>query len=289
MKPLMVAATLCLLCLLFACRSGSEDKEYLPNSNDSVSVTGLTGDSVKLVKTVAIRFKVKDVEESILAVSKLAKQYGGMLTHQSLEAAEEQRTEMKLSADSLLVIASTAPGAEITARVPSHHLEAFLFDVSSLGYYTSNSRLHIDDKSLVYLHNVLKQQNRKETLAQVPARKKGMPAAAETILLKDEAIEQHIANEVIDVEVAYSTVALSLFQNAVVRREVMANTNMNDYRLPFWQRLGHAVTNGCSYFLETVLALAHFWVFLLAGIAVYILYKQRMQKRKLPVLNAKTE
>lgn len=284
MKPFRLLASACCLCLVFSCQSNSSnDKEYLERLTDSTSITGLTGDSVKLVKTASINFKVKNVEQSIRSVSALAQKYDGMLTYQNMDAAEERRAELRLSADSLLVVSTTTPRAEITARIPSQNLEAFLFGVSDLGYYTGNSRLQVDDRSLAYLENVLKQKSRTETLAQLSVKKKKAVALTETIAVKDEAIEQQMANRTIDADVAYSTVSLALFQNPVIRKEVVADTYIDNYRLPFWQRLSNAVAYGWEAFLSFVIALAHLWMFLLVGIAVLILYRQWWQKRK-PVL-----
>jgi hypothetical protein len=61
---------------------------------------------------------------------------------------------------------------------------------------------------------------------------------------------------------------------------VVANTNIESYRLPFWPRVGNAVKDGWAYFLDLVVALAQLWVFILAGLAGLGLYKYRVQKRK---------
>lgn len=283
MKPCLLLAFVCLLCFFFSCQNSNDQKEYYTPLSDSTSVTRLTGDSVKLVKTAGINFKVKNVEQSTRAVSGLAQKYGGMLTYQNMESPDERRTDLKLSMDSLLVITAATPHAAITARIPSQNLEDFLFAVADLGYYTGSSRLQIDDKSLQYLENVLKQKNRSETLAQAPTNKKTSLAVPEIIAVKDEAIAQQMLNRSIDADVAYSTINLNLFQNPIVRRETIANSNVDDYRLSFWKRFGNAVAEGWEVFLSFIVALAHLWMFILLGAIALFGYKNWIQKRK-PVL-----
>lgn len=253
MKHIILPGAIAMLALLCSCRNNSAETKDHAALSDSASVTGLTGDSVKLVKTAGLAFKVKDAEQSTRAVSSLAQKLGGMLTFQNLEAVEQGRKELKVSNDSLLVVSTTAPHAEITARIPSQNLEAFMYAVADLGYYTGSSRLQVDDRSLLYLENALKQKARNEVLSRSPVTAKSKPVAVEqTIARKDEAIAQEIANRSIDADVAYSTVSLNLLQNPVVRKEVMADTNMEVYQLPFGKRLGNALADGWEYFLKVV-------------------------------------
>lgn len=285
MKNVALLFVFCFIVCLPGCRNSGDQKTHDGALSDSTSITGLTGDSVKLVKTAGINFKVKNTEQSIRAVATLVKQFGGSIAYQNLNAEEEGRNELKISTDSVLVVAVVAPRADITVRVPSQSLEDFLFSVADLGYYTGTSRLQVDDKSLLYLENALKQRNRSIT-SSAPTLRNGKPASVlETIAVQDEAIEQQIANKAIDGDVHYSTVNLSLFQNPIVRREIVANTNIADYNLPFHQRFRNAIFDGWAYFIEVFVALAHLWVFAIIGCVIFFWYKHSLQKRKPAVLS----
>ncbi len=283
MKPCPSLFVFSFVLFLISCQNGANNKDYEPLS-DTASITGLTGDSVKLVKTAAINFKVKDVEHSTRDVSGLAQRFGGMVFSQNLESVEEGRKELKISADSLMVITAIAPRADVTVRIPSEHLEEFMFYAADLGYYTGSSRLQIDDKSLVYLENALKQKNRTEVLSKPSTKNSKPPTSLQTIAVKDEAVEQQIANRMIDADVKYSTVNLNLFQNATIKKEIVANYNLTDYDLPFSQRFGNAMSTGWHYFLSVVVALAHLWMFFLLAIA-FILFYRYWPKRKLSASN----
>jgi hypothetical protein len=280
MKPALSLLTAILLLSFTSCQNNADEKASIATLTDSTSVTGLTGDSVKLVKTAGINFKVKNVEQSTRAVSSLAQKYSGMLTYENMENVEEGHRELKLSADSLMAITITTPRADITARIPSQNLEAFMFEVADLGYYTGSSKLQIDDKSLDYLENALKQKARAEVLSHASPGKPKSHTVLQTIAVRDEAIEQQMANKTIDADVNYSTVNLNLFQNAIVRKEIVANTSLDDYQLPFAKRLGNAFTNGWQFFLSFLIALVNLWMFIILGITVIISYKYWQQKRK---------
>ena len=179
----------------------------------------------------------------------------------------------------MLQISAFTPTADITARIPSEHLEQFIFDVQDLGYYVNSSSLDMDDRSLSYLENLLKQKNRKDVLAK-GSNPTTVSGKAKTIEIKDELTAQEIANRTIDADVKYSTVSLNLYQNPVVRKETVANYVVADYDLGFRQRANNGFHQGWSMFTSFILVICQFWAFILAGLL--LIYGYRLwQKRKL--------
>jgi hypothetical protein len=280
MKLFFTLLGVALLLSVLSCQNNPLEKDAASLS-DSASITGLTGDSVKLVKTASIHFKVKDVEQSTRTVSAMAQQAGGMIFHQTLQSIEGERKELKLSSDSLLVITAYTPHADITARIPSQHLEAFVYSMADLGYYTNSSKIDIDDKSLIYLENGLKQQSRVRSLSKPNAGNTKAVSTLQTIAINDQVIEQGISNRAIDADVHYSTVNLSLFQNPLVRKETIANYYITDYSLPFSKRVSNSLAAGWEYFLNFILVVCHLWMFIVSGLFLWISYRYWQQKRKI--------
>jgi hypothetical protein len=138
----------------------------------------------------------------------------------------------------------------------------------------------IDDKSLDYLASHLKQQNRTQFLQNVGNKNVKGAASFGLIQTKDEAIENEIAKRQIDADVNYSVVQLKLYQNPLVRKEVIANDAIEDYDLPFNKSMGNALSAGWEIFLNFILALMHLWVFIVAGIITWIAIKYYYHKRK---------
>lgn len=265
----------------FGCKQNNQqyDKDYPSHElSDSASATGLTGDSVKLVKTASIHFKVKEVEKSTKAISEAARKFGGAVHYQSFRSPQTGRKELQVSDDSLMVITTLSPQADLTVRVPSINLETFLFEVTELGYHTEDILLKIDDKSLLYLENDLRRKNRISAVRT----KRPKPDSTinwQTLRVKDETVAQYIANKTIDAEAAYSTIQLSLFQNAIVNKELIANYAINDYQLPLSTRIGQSFYKGWEAFLSLVVALLHLWPFALLGVGLYFAYRI-FQRRK---------
>jgi hypothetical protein len=287
MKLILAILSLACYTLLLGCESNfsNNDKEFSGLSSDSVSITGFTGDSVKLVKTASIQCKVKDVHQGTKTISALAKEMNGMITYSNIESREDQARKLKVSEDSSLLISIYSTDADITARIPSNKLEDFLFRVADIGYFTSNSKMAIDDKSLDYLASHLKQQNRIQFLKS--AGNKNIKGVASFGLLetKDEAIENEIAKRQIDADVKYSMVQLKLYQNPLVRKEIIVNDVIEDYKLPFSKNLGNAFNNGWNIFLNFILALTHLWMFIIAGIVVWITIKYYSKRKGVIIKN----
>ena len=258
-------------------RYQSDRKEAAGQAADSVSYSGAEREEVKLVKTASLDFRVKDVESGVHKVSELARGYGGMIYDLDLQTRENDRNELPLSKDSLLVISAISPQAEIMARVPSENLEAFLYRVAELGYFTGASNLHVDDKSLLYLEQRLKAGARTQQLD----KKKNQPGFSASIQTSDEVIDLQIANRRIDADVAYSAVRLHLSQNTLIRREMIANYEVADYELPFAQKLAQSLLKGWAGFGEFILLLLTLWPFLLASGLIFFGWRYVNTRKKL--------
>lgn len=249
MKALHLLLFASLSILLFACQNSYNNKAEIASLSDTTSATGFTGGDIKLVKTAGIRFKVHDVEKSTRSVADLSHQLGGMVYNQTMDYTETARNELQVSHDSVLVVTAVMPQAQMTVRIPYNKLETFLYSVTAIGYFTSSSHLDIDDKSLLYLENILKQENRAEVLEKQLTTNKQTLKATSLINVKDALIDKEISNRAIDAAVNYSTVTLTLFQNTQVRKEFIANYAVNDYKLSFNRRICFAFSNGWQFFL----------------------------------------
>jgi len=279
MKPACFLFLVASATLIFSCQNNPDGKPQLA-LNDSSSFTGLTSDAVKMVKTADMNIKVKSVEESTRNVSMLTHQYGGTVYNQTYQAAECDRKELSVSEDSLLVISTVNPEAHITVRVTSQNLESFLFDVADIGYYTVSSQLQMDDKSLTYLENNLKRKNREAIFHTPSKRRNDSSTTLQAIQVGDEAIQHFITNKSIDADVAYSKITLRLYQNALVKSEVIANYMIADYKLSFGERLSNSLQSGWNAFLDFIVAVSQLWMFILLALLAYAAYRYWQQRRK---------
>ena len=281
MKALYCLYILSFSLFIFSCNNSAiKQQEEVVALSDTTSVNGFSGDEVKLVKTAGLHCKVHDVEKSTRAVSAIAQQFGGMVFNLSMEYEETGRNELPLSADSLMIVTVATPQANMTISMPSQNLEAFMYGVADIGYFTRSSTLNIDDRSLQYLENNLKQQSRIAVITGSLRRDKSF-TLTRAIQVKDDVIDKQLANRSIDAQVNYSTVSLTLYQNQVIRKEVVANYAVADYQLPFSQRLGNAISNGWQMFQSFLLVLVHLWMFVFITAGGYFYYRFLQHKRKM--------
>jgi hypothetical protein len=264
MNPYRLLSLLVTIVFLFSCNQHSSETNDTAAS-DTTSYTGIFEQPVKLVKTASIRSKVKDIETGVRTLSQVVNQYQGVVFHQTITSNQINEKELVLSDDSLLIVYTYSPTASISVRVPSENLHEFLFDVSSIGYLTDENTVDIKDKSLEFLQNKLKHENRKT-----------IPAKTNTInnvRIKDEAADQLVANLAIDGDVRYSPVTIELYQNQIIKKEVVANHHISSYRLPFSTRIYTAMKNGIVIFETFTVMLLNLWAFILIGVVAYIVYR----------------
>lgn len=271
--------------ILFSCSQRGDSKlESMASSPVSQDFDeGEYADSLKLVKTASINFKVQDVEQGMKAVAGLTAGYGGMVMSSTYQAREGNRVELNVSKDSILVISNYTPGADIIAQVPSEKLQDFLFEVAGLGYHSNFSSLQIDDHSLAYLRNRMRSKNRAALLKSSTSNTSIDSLALRKLSVMDEVTEQLIGNREIDRDVQYSRVSIGLLQNAVAKKEMIANYNLSIYKLPVAKRMADALMTGWDAFVNLLIGLAHLWVLGLIFIVGIFLYKQ-FRKRRLAAI-----
>ena len=287
MKTMFFLISCAIFILFTGCQGNQNEKDISSAASDTISATGLTADSVKLVKSASILFKVKNVHQTVRTVSQLSKRFGGMIRHQSIDAIEDQTTKLKISSDSLTIISSYIIQGEIIVLVPSKNLEEFIYNVEDLGYFISSSTLDIDDKSFYYLGTQLKTQNRKDILnASVNSTLK-YSNNRQLINTRDEVTDQEIAKRQIDTDVKYSTVKLSLFQNPLITKETIVSNSVAHYHLPFGKSMCDALSSGWEYFLNFIIALAHLWMFILLAVAGWLSFRYYKHKRSRLVFGSK--
>lgn len=264
---------------LFACNSyQSNDAEKTSYAASAAAEESYTGDSVKLVRTANLQMKVQQVEKTAPEISTLTKKLGGMVMLYQLDASEDYSTSVPYSDDSMRVITRYTPQANMEVRIPTHQLDTFLFTVAKLGYYTRNSNMQVDDRSLSYLRNVRKQQVRTNAVESQLHQKRSTNDMVKNIQVHDEMIDQQIDNKSIDYDVLFSVVKIDLFQNALLREEVTIRANLSSYTAPFSYKMKQAFLSGWSHFQQLIIAITHLWMLIILFPLVYVLVKWMRKK-----------
>jgi hypothetical protein len=257
------------IAMLAACK-GSGDYE--------ANIDKLMQDTM-LVKTAGMQFKVKNVQAAAEKISKLVTNKNGMVMHHNMKSEIVSSREIKLSDDSVKKLTVFNTNADMTVKVPSDFIEAFMDSVNHLSTYVDTRSMDIEDRTIDYAAEVLKTDNRERS---VKLREKIKPThkGADSILsIADNIVDRKISNLRTEQAVAYSTVTLNLYENNVVKAEIVANEDLSSYNLPVLKRIGLALSTGWFYFSELVIGLLHLWPFLIiVGAGAYGLLVYRKKK-----------
>ena len=238
----------------------------------------------KLVKTAEMNIKVKNVSAVSESIVNLTTRYHGMVMHHQMQSDELRSQDMPLSSDSLMRVSVLRTTAGLTVKIPSDSLEQYMNRGEKLGLHVNVRRMDIEDKTLDYLASQMKLNNRNQLIGQQQAGKIKIKNPEDVLELKDDMVDKKINNKRIDDSAKNSVVDMSLYQSDTVTKEHVANDDPAAYQLPFFKRLLLALTNGWNLFAAVFIGIANLWLFILAGLGIWLLIK--LYKRKaMPALN----
>ena len=279
-------AIIAMAAILFAgCSSENKGEAIDYASTDTIAAEAVANGELveKMTKTADMRFRVKDVQRTKEDLSSTIKKQGGLVMEFNINSSIQNSEKVKFSSDSLKEITAYRTDGYLVARVPSDQLDDLTNKVAGMAVFVDNQSLKMEDKSMDYLENKLKAENRIEAVERINKVATKKSANVETSLnIKDDYVDRKIENLSIDKRVKYSTISLSFYQDNTIKTMIVANDNIYDYKPDFFRRLGLNLIDGWMYFKEFILFLSRLWMFVLAGVIAFfvIRYYTREQSAK---------
>lgn len=271
---------ICIILLLTVFGCSSDKKERAGTGPDQVADSTLNG---KIIKTADMRFRVKNVQTTKEKLADLIKTEGGTIAEFNIHSQIRENEKVKYTTDSLLELISYRVEGLVVARVPTEKLDNFTNQVVKMAVFIDDQSLKLDNQSLTYLSNQLKSQNKQEALTQLrKTDEKKTRGAEKSLEIRDADVDHQINNLEIDQKVKFSTVTLNFYQDNTVKKIIVGNDNLSDYRPDFFRRLWLSLQNGWSIFKEFILILADLWMLILVVIVGYLLFR-RYRSKRLPV------
>jgi hypothetical protein len=269
-KPLI---SLFILFVFFGCNKENSTSENTADKTDELGVMDTLA-SEKIIKTADMRFRVKDVQQTKEDLSTAIKVEKGTLANFTIESLIQRSEKVRYSTDSLLELTSYRTEGTITARIPSDKIDEFTNKVAKMALFIDQQSMTMDDQSITYLANKLKNQNRVEAVEQLNKQANKKSNNVETAVeLKDSYTDNKIENMRIDNKVNYSTITLNFYQDNTVQKLVVGNDRLEDYRPHFLNRLWLNLQNGWIIFMELILAIANLWILVLLSVIGYFIYR----------------
>lgn len=276
-------AIVALAAIIFAgCNAEHKAENVDYASTDTITAEAIANGELveKMTKTADMRFRVKDVQRTKEDLSTTIKKQGGLVMEFNINSTIRNSEKVRFSADSLKEITSYRTDGYMVARVPSDQLDNFTNQVAGMAVFVDNQSLKMEDKSMDYLENKLKAENRIEAVERINKVATKKSANVETSLnIKDDYVDRKIENLSIDKRVKYSTISLSFYQDNTIKTMIVANDNIYDYKPDFFRRLGLNLVDGWMYFKEFILFLSRLWMFVLAGVVAFFVIRYYAKKQ----------
>lgn len=241
----------------------------------------------RFIRTARAQFQVKDVYGTALAIEDEVAAQGGFVVDNGIQAQVQRVQSRPIGGGKRLELTEYRLQGELTVRVPSERTQAFLRAIAAQMEFLERRDFNARDAQFDLLRQQLARQRAQETQQELGATvqaggKLGDKAdaiqsrgAARTD--RDEAL---IAQKQFEDRVAFSTITLSLRQDAQVRKaeRVDVDAVFRDNGPGFFGRLGDALAVGWRGGLEVAVALAALWPLWL-GVLVAVLGWRRWRRK----------
>lgn len=252
-------------------------------SESNASPLGSLSDPArKIIKTADLRCRVTDVYAATIRIEQLAAIVGGGIATSKLENTTDDTRTLPYCTDSLRQISSYTTTAHLSLRIPVQRLDTVLADIAGSATFINNRSLQLDDVTLRYLANKLKNEAMEGNDAATRARTlahhsvEAVYSGDYTDERNDTRIDRRIENLKLRDDVAYATLTIDLYQPQRLIQSVVPNIEAL-MQPGIGQRTALALSGGWHLLQSFLLGLLAIWPLLLliiAGIAGYRRYRR---------------
>ena len=237
----------------------------------------------RFIRTAQAQFQVKDVYRTALAIEDEVASQGGFVVDNEISSQVQRVLSRPLAPGKRLELTEYSLQGQLTVRVPSERTQAFLRAVAAhmqfLDRRSFSARAAQFDLLRQQLASQRAQDEQRELGDAVQAggkladRTDAIQSRGAARATRDEAL---IAQKEFEDRVAFSTITLSLRQDAQVRRaeRVDVDAVFRDNGPGFFSRLGESLSVGWRAALDIVIALAALWPLWLMVVAAGLAWRR---------------
>ena len=285
MKTSKMIACILLMAGLFSCAQNPEHSKDEKSAVADIQLdpgaeTALKQEEQKprLVQRASIMLDVTEVKNSTQKIIQLTRSVGGTVMNHRYTVNTSESVRLRQSTDSVKIVTSCKPAVDLSVRVPSDSLENFLLTLQNDNSGVAEMTYSVTDETLNYKENNLRNDLRQRYLSRRAGPK--TLSDSQAVETADQAVAQIIANDRINTDVAYSSVDLKLNQSSILKKEVVANTDLTSFQLPFSVRFSEALSTGFDSLMSLLIGIVQFWWVAIVGLLCWIAFRQyRGQKR----------
>ena len=283
-----------LVALAYSCKQANHESENASSdiSADSTLISSSaakvkTGDARKVIRTAALKIKVKDVTKSTYVIENVVDKFGGFVTFTDLKSVINDKNETRVSQDSILETTKYKVENNIIIRVPNTKLDTVLQSLRKEINFLDSRKITQEDVSFQILANKMAvnrsatNEKRLEKAIDTKGKKLNQIVEAEENLAskKEENDNKTLNNLAIDDKINFSTITISLYQREMIKNELYASEkNINKYRPHLGLQILDSLKTGW-FMLEGIIAfIVQLWALILIGALTWIGYKRFFKK-----------
>jgi len=265
--------------------SADESMKNVLSSNAAVQNPD---DKRKFVRTADIKFKVKNVAQSTYKIENAVGKFGGIVTNTDLQSQIEDRSQMKVSADSTLQTTKYSVRNNITLRIPNIKLDTVIKSIAKEIDYLDFRVIKADDVSLQLLAADLSQQrfsdHTKRLQNDIDQKGKKLNdisnAENEVLNKKEQSDNARIQNLSMQDQIKYSTVTLAIYQNETIKSELVAIEKDNKAYGNFGLEIMDGLKTGWYILASIVAFVVQLWSLVLLALLGIFIYKKFLRNAK---------
>ncbi|WP_395053064.1 DUF4349 domain-containing protein [Flavobacterium sp.] len=290
-----ISLALLILGIAYSCKNADNSEnansttDYVTEATDDKSVISSNAavepkkTNRKFIRTADFQYKVKDVAQTTYNIEKTTSKIGGFVTFTELKSTVNDKSETRVSQDSILETTKFTVENNITIRVPNTKLDTLLTSFRKEVAFLDFRIIKADDVSLQLLSNKITQKRSSSTEKRVEKAidDKGKKLnqiidAEDNLASKKEANDaKTLENLSMNDQVNFSTVNIRLYQREEIKNELYASEkNINKYRPHLGLQIWDSLKTGW-FMLEGIIAfVVQLWALFLILFLAWIGYKK---------------
>jgi hypothetical protein len=262
--------------------AASADSTYVEEISSSIAEDSTFDNKRKFIKTVELKFRVKNTLQATQDIEAKTKLLGGFMTYSDLNSEIEHTSHQPLNNDSMVEITSYTVLNNIKLRVPTEKLDTalklFSMNIDHLDY----RKIKAEDVALqLYAHQLTQKRNVKSEERILHQGKKKNNKVDDVVYTEsflnanraenDNALVSAMTlNDLVD----YSTVEIDLYQRPMIKKEIIVNQETQSvYKPSFGEKLISNIMSGWNLLESILLGIVSIWSIILLGIISYFAFR----------------
>ena len=252
--------------------------------------------SRKFIYRAGLKFQVKDVYQSALAIEDMAYAAGGFVLKNEIHANTIETQNFHQSDKTILQITRFITSGELIVRTPTHQTQEFIRKLSSQIVHLDIREFSAQDVQFDSLREQLAfqraqetQQNLGQAITQTRSDTK-LEAIYGQDRMKSVRDQARVSQAIFEDQTAYSTIRIMIYQPEQIKKNSVEDTQaVIDANKPsFGSRLQSAVQTSWDVLLDIIVGLVTYWIFWLSILIVSVVIWKK-QKRMLLLKPKKVE